>query len=64
MSKDGSRSDDENYRNDYSAVAINLLRSRCLLVVSEDCRDHDFDQRKEDQQGADQKENIEPRHVG
>jgi hypothetical protein len=53
MCKDGNRSDDENYRNDYPAVAIKLLRARKLLIVIEDCRDQNFDQRKEDKQGAD-----------
>jgi hypothetical protein len=28
MGKDDNRGDNENYRNDYSAVAINLLRPR------------------------------------
>ncbi len=63
MGKDGNRSNNENYRNDYSAVAINSLRSCDLLIVIENCRDQNFDQRKENEQGADQKENVEPRHV-
>ena len=63
MGKDGNRSDNENYRNDYSAVAINSLRSCDLLIVIENCRDQNFDQRKENEQGADQKENVEPGHV-
>ena len=53
MGKDGNRSDNENYRNDYSAVAINSLRSCDLLIVIENCRDQNFDQRKENEQGAD-----------
>ena len=52
MGKDGNRGDDENYRDDYSAVAIKLLRSRELLIVIENGRDHDFDQRQENEQGA------------
>ena len=63
MDKDGNRGDDENYRNDCSAVAIKLFRSRERLIVIENGRDQDFDQRKENEQGADQKENIEPHHV-
>ena len=63
MGKDGNRSNNENYRNDYSAVAINSLRSCDLLIVIENCRDQNFDQRKENEQGADQKENVEPGHV-
>ena len=62
MGKDGERGNNEKYRDDYS-VAIKLLRSRDLLIVIENGRDQDFDQRKENKQGADQKENIEPRHV-
>ena len=63
MGKGGDRSDNENYRNDYSAVAINLLRSRGLLIVIENCRGQNFDQGKENEQRANQKENVEPRHV-
>ncbi len=63
MGKDGNRSNNENYRNDYSAVAINSLCSCGLLIVIENCRDQNFDQRKENEQRADQKENVEPRHV-
>ena len=53
MGKDGNRGDNENYRDDYSAVAIKLLRSRQLVIVIENGRDQDFDQRKENQEGAD-----------
>ncbi len=53
MGKDGNRGDDENYRDDYSAVAIKLLRSRDLVIVIENGRDQDFDQRQENEQGAD-----------
>lgn len=63
MGKDGKRSDNENYRDDYSAVVINLFRERRPPIVIENCRDQNFDQRKEDKESADKKENIEPRHV-
>ena len=63
MRKDGDRGNNENYRDDYSAVAIKLLRSRDLVIVIENGRDQDFHQRQENEEGADQKENIEPRHV-
>ena len=52
MGKDGERGNNEKYREDYS-VAIELLRSRDLLIVIENGRDQDFDQRKENEQGAD-----------
>ena len=63
MGKDGNRGNNEHYRNDYPAVAIKFFRSRELVIVIENGRDQDFDQRKENKQGADQKENIEPRHI-
>ncbi len=63
MGKDGNRSNNENYRNDYSAVAINALRSCDLLIVIENCRDQNFDQRKENEQRANRKENVETGHV-
>jgi hypothetical protein len=47
----------------YSAVAINLLRLRGLLIVIENCRDQNFDQLKENEQRANQKENVGPGHV-
>ncbi len=53
MTKDGNRGDNENHRNDYPAVAIKLLRSRDLVIVIENGRDQDFDQRQENEQGAD-----------
>ena len=63
MPKDGKRSDNENYRNDHAAVAIKSLRSRGLPIIVENRRDQNFDQRKENEEGADKKEEIEPRHV-
>ena len=63
MGKDRKRSDNENYRNDDSAIAIKFLRSRGLPFVIKNCRDQDFDQRKENEQGTDEEENIESRHV-
>ena len=63
MSKDGHRRDNKDCGNDYSAAAINHLRSRRLLIVLENGRYQNFDQRKEDEQGADEKEHVEPRHV-
>ena len=53
MGKDGNRGNNENYRDDYPAVAIKPLRSRDLLIVIENGRDQDFDQRQENEQGAD-----------
>ena len=53
MGKDGDRGDNENYGDDYSAVAIKLLRSRDLLIVLENGRHQNFDQRQENEQGAD-----------
>jgi hypothetical protein len=53
MGKDGNGSDNENYRNDYPAVAIKFFCSLDLLIVIEDCRAQNFDQRKENKQGAD-----------
>jgi hypothetical protein len=53
MGKDGDRGNNENYRDDDSAVAIKLLRSRDLVIVIENGRDQNFDQRKENEQGAD-----------
>ena len=53
MGKDGNRGNNENYRDDDPAVAIQLLRSRELVIVIENRRDQDFDQRKENEQSAD-----------
>ena len=53
MGKDGNRGEKENYRDDYPTVAIKLLRSRDLVIVIENGRDQDFDQRQENEQGAD-----------
>jgi hypothetical protein len=53
MGKNGNRSDNENCRNDYPAAAIKFFRSRDLLIVIENRRDQNFDQRKENKQGAD-----------
>ena len=53
MAKDGKRRNNENYRDDYPAVAIKLLRPRDLVIVIENGRDQDFDQRQENEQGAD-----------
>ena len=53
MAKDGNRGDNENCRDDYSAVAIKLLRSHELVIAIENGCDQDFDQRKEYEKGAD-----------
>ena len=53
MTKDGNRGDNENHRNDYPAVAIKLLRSRELVIVIENGGHQNFEQRKENEQGAD-----------
>ena len=53
MAKDGKRGNNENHRDDYPAVAIKLFRSRELVIVIENSRDQDFDQRQENEQGAD-----------
>ena len=63
MGKDGKRSDNENYRKNYSAVTINHLGLLFSVIVIEDCRDQNFDQGKENQQCADEEEKIESRHV-
>ena len=63
MGKGGDRSDNENYGNDYSAVAINLLRSRGLLIVIENCRHQDLNQGKENKQCAHEKKDIHPPHL-
>ena len=53
MGKDGNRGNNKNYRDDYPAVAIKLLRSRDVVIVIENGRNQDFDQRQENEQGAD-----------
>jgi len=53
MGKDSNRSHEENYWKDYSAIAINLLRTLYLLIIIENRRDQNFDQRKENKQRAD-----------
>jgi len=61
MGKDGNRGNNENYGDDYPSVAVKLLRSRELVVVIENGCDQDFDQRKENEQGADQKKKTSSR---
>jgi hypothetical protein len=56
IGKDGDRGNNQNYRDDYSTAAINLLRSRDLVIVIENNGHQNFDQRKENGQIADQKE--------
>ena len=63
MEKDANCRDSENHRENYTAVSVDSLGQFCLLFVVENCRHQNFDQRKKDKQGADEKENIEPRHV-
>ena len=52
MGKDGNRSERENCRKDDTTVAIDLLGALRLLLVLENRRHQDFDERKENEQVA------------
>src|SRR5215472_304353 len=64
MEKDANRREHENHWENYTAVSVYRLGQFDLLFVLQDCRDQNFNKRKEDEQGAYQNESIKACGVG